>query len=219
MGEEAVSTIYTPVSAESLKKLKAGETVYLTGIVHTIRDAGYERLLAIISRGEVPPVEFRDMAVWHCGPIAKRTDGRWVVVAAGPTTSSRFTSAVAEVIRRLKVKIVIGKGPIGGEAVEALASEGGVYLASTGGAGAYYAGQVKGVESVHWMDLGMPAALWTLRVEGLGPLVVAVDSKGKDLFGDRGYMVEKEMRRLFRELGIDPSHNYVWWPRRRSYQI
>ncbi|MGC8849537.1 MAG: FumA C-terminus/TtdB family hydratase beta subunit, partial [Candidatus Bathyarchaeia archaeon] len=189
------------------------------GIVHTLRDAGYERLLEIMIKEAAPPVEFRDMAVWHCGPIARKVDGKWIVVAAGPTTSSRFTSAVAEVVRRLNVKIVIGKGPIGGLAAEALASEGGIYLASTGGTGAYYAGQVRGVESVHWMDLGMPAALWTLRVEGLGPLIVAVDSEGRDLFRERNCMVAEEVRRLFRELGVDPSHSYVWWPRRGDPRI
>ncbi|MEM2122643.1 MAG: FumA C-terminus/TtdB family hydratase beta subunit [Candidatus Bathyarchaeia archaeon] len=215
---ESENMIYTPASNEALKTLRIGDVVHLTGRVHTIRDAGYERLLTILSKGEAPPVEFEGMAIWHCGPITRKTDGRWTVLSAGPTTSSRFTSAVAEMVKRLKIRIIIGKGPMGDEAVRALASEGGVYLASTGGTGAYYASQIEEVESVHWLDLGMPAALWTVKVKGLGPLIVAVDSEGRDLFKDQRYMVEKRMRRLFKELGVDPSHNYVWWPRRKGFQ-
>jgi len=211
-------TIYTPASSEALKKLRVGDTAYLTGLVHTVRDSGYERLLNLTSKGGVPPVDFKGMAIWHCGPIVRKIGDKWVVVAAGSTTSSRFTSAVAEVVKRLKVKVVIGKGPMGGEAVEALASEGGVYLASTGGTGAYYASKIEAIESVHWTDLGIPAALWSMKVKKLGPLIVAVDGEGRDLFKDRRYMVDERARLLFKELGVDPSHSYVWWPRRQGFK-
>lgn len=216
MGREVEKEIFTPTSDEALNGLKVGDVVFLTGLIHTVRDAGYERLLDMISEDAALPVEFKGMAVWHCGPIARKANGRWVVVAAGPTTSSRFTSAIAEIVRKLKVKVIVGKGPIGGEAVEALASEKGVYLATTGGAAAYYASQVEEVESVHWMDLGMPAALWTLKVKGLGPLIVAVDGEGRDLFGDLRHKVEERIKGLYKELGIDSSHSYVWWPRRKG---
>ena len=216
MGREVEKEIFTPTSDEALNGLKVGDVVFLTGLIHTVRDAGYERLLDMISEDAALPVEFKGMAVWHCGPIARKANGRWVVVAAGPTTSSRFTSAIAEIVRKLKVKVIVGKGPIGGEAVEALASEKGVYLATTGGAAAYYASQVEEVESVHWMDLGMPAALWTLKVKGLGPLIVAVDGEGRDLFGDQRHKVEERIKGLYKELGIDSSHSYVWWPRRKG---
>ncbi|HSR12767.1 MAG TPA: fumarate hydratase C-terminal domain-containing protein, partial [Thermodesulfobacteriota bacterium] len=80
------------------------------------------------------------------------------------------------------VRLVIGKGFMGPDTSAALKTYGGAYAVTTGGTAAYYAEQIPEILGVHWPDLGMPAAVWVLRVKRLGPLVVALDSQGNNIF-------------------------------------
>lgn len=109
--------------------------------------------------------------------------------------------------------MVIGKGFMGPQVLEASAKFGAVYAHTAGGTAAYYASQIPEVREVHWLDLGMPAAVWVLRVERLGPLIVAMDSHGKNLFDDLQARADATLRKILQGHGIDPQHNYLWWPR------
>lgn len=116
------------------------------------------------------------LAMYHCGPIVVRRGGGWVVVSAGPTTSARMARETVEAARRLGVRMVIGKGGLGG--LEAVLEElGSVYLVFPGGAGSLAARAVKRVEAVYWLEeLGPAEAVWLLRVEGFGPLFPVTSS-------------------------------------------
>lgn len=108
--------------------------------------------------------------MYHCGPLAVRRGGGWVVVSAGPTTSARMAAETLEAVKRLSTPIVIGKGGLGGLEGE-LEALGAVYLVFPGGAGSLAASSVERVEAVYWLDdLGPAEAVWLLRVSGLGPL-------------------------------------------------
>jgi fumarate hydratase subunit beta len=142
------------------------------------------------------------LAVFHCGPIAKKEDNKWTVVAAGPTTSSRMEPFEADFIKNFKVRVVVGKGGMGQKTVDAMKNYGTVYGAFTGGAAVLAAKAIKNVKAVEWLDLGMPEALWILEVENFGPITVAIDSHGTNLFQIVQTRVDSNAKRIYKKHGI-----------------
>jgi fumarate hydratase subunit beta len=201
-----------PLREEEIRLLRAKDTVYVTGEVLTVRDMAYERILKALDSHEALPFSLQDKAIWHAGPITKQEGGKWKPVSVGSTTSSRFTGPASRLIEKMGVKMVIGKGFMGPQALEAFQKYGAVYAHTTGGTAAYYASQIPEIQAVHWLDLGMPAAVWVLKVKRLGPLIVAMDSHGKNIFDELQSRVDDSLKRIFRDLKIDPQHKYLWWP-------
>jgi len=214
-GESVTETrVQLPVSERDVRKLKVGDIVYVSGTVHTMRDMGHRRVIEMIKRGESPPFNLKNGALWHCGPIARKVNGKWEIVAAGPTSSSRFTELGARLVEELHVRLTIGKGTMGTAMINALKDVGGVYLVATGGCAALYAKKVVNVENVHWLDLGMPEATWVLRVDQLGPLIVGIDSEGNALAQIVLKDVRKRVEKIYEKENIDPKRTYVWWPKK-----
>ena len=198
-------TVYrlrTPVSEEEVRKLRVNDTVYLTGTVITARDAAHKRDLDYHKKGKPLPINLEGLVVFHCGPIIKKEDNRWRVVAAGPTTSVRMEPFEDELIRNFKVRVVVGKGGMGKKTVDAMKQYGAVYGAFTGGAAVLAAKAIKKVTGVEWSDLGMPEAMWSLEVEDFGPLTIAIDAHGNNLFETIKTKAEKEKQIIYRKLGI-----------------
>ncbi|RLG47377.1 MAG: fumarate hydratase [Thermoproteota archaeon] len=175
-------SLRTPLSEEDVRSLRAGDVVYLSGVVVTARDQAHRRALEIARSGRSLPVDLRGGAVYHCGPIARREGGEWRVYGFGPTTSARMEPVEAEFIERFGVRMVIGKGGMFERTEEAARRFGAVYAAFPGGASVLAVKSVRRVLEVHWLDLGMPEAMWVVEVEDLGPLVVAIDAHGRNLY-------------------------------------
>jgi len=171
----------TPLSKEAVLKLRAGDIVYVSGDIITARDRASLRILEMLRRGEKPPVELNGSIIYHCGPIVVEEDGSWRIIAAGPTTSARVNELTKEILAHLDVIGIMGKGGMSPEVKAALRGKG-IYLAYPGGAGALAAEMIKEVKGVYWKDLGMPEALWVLRVEDFGPLVVGIDAHGRSIY-------------------------------------
>ncbi|MDM7275258.1 MAG: FumA C-terminus/TtdB family hydratase beta subunit [Thermoprotei archaeon] len=193
----------TPLSEEDVRKLDIGDIVYVTGTVVTLRDAGHRRALELLARGEKLPVDLKDLVLYHAGPVVKKVDDRWEVVVIGPTTSTRMEVYEYEMIEKTGLRMVIGKGGMGPRTAEACKKYGAVYTIYPGGAAALQASQVKRVVGVHWLDLGIPDAMWILEVENLGPLTVVIDSKGRNLYDE----IYREARKridteIYPKLGI-----------------
>jgi fumarate hydratase subunit beta len=197
-----VYRLRTPVSEEEVRKLRVNDTVYLTGTVITARDAAHKRALDYHKKGKPLPINLEGLVVFHCGPIIKKEDNRWRVVAAGPTTSVRMEPFEDELIRNFKVRVVVGKGGMGKKTVDAMKQYGAVYGAFTGGAAVLAAKAIKKVTGVEWSDLGMPEAMWSLEVEDFGPLTIAIDAHGNNLFETIKTKAEKEKQIIYRKLGI-----------------
>ncbi len=170
-----------PAVEETLRSLKLGDVVYLTGILVTMRDRAHLRALEYLSKGQMLPFKLRGKAVYHCGPLAKYEAGRWRVLSAGPTTSLRLEGLMEKIIELLGVQVIVGKGGVGEGTRRALRGRG-IYLAFPGGAGALAAKSIEEVEEVYWLDLGMAEAVWVLKVREFGPCIVAVDVKGNTLY-------------------------------------
>lgn len=167
----------TPLKKGDVEKLRCGDLVTISGTVVTARDKVYKRVVS----GEKPPTDLRGGAVYHCGPLARRTVEGWQVLSAGPTTSARLDRMQGDFIRSTGVRALIGKGGVGDDVVKEICQLGCIYLAFPGGAGALAASQVEKVEKITWEELG-PEAIWILRVRNFGPSVVAVDLWGNNLF-------------------------------------
>lgn len=171
-----MNNITVPVT-EDLTQFKAGDVIYLTGNILTARDQAHKRILE-----EGSPKDLEGVALFHAGPIIKELDdGSYEMVAVGPTTSMRMNPYQAGVIA-LGSKIVIGKGGMDDTVREALVENKALYVVATGGCAALYVDAVKEIESVDWLDLGMPEAMWNLKVEKFGPLIVAMDAHGNSLY-------------------------------------
>jgi fumarate hydratase class I len=119
-----------PYTEENVRALKIGDMVHVTGVVYTGRDAVHKYL----HEGGKPPVAFENQMIYHCGPVVIKEKGKWVVKAAGPTTSIREEPYQAHLIEKYKLRAVIGKGGMGPKTLEACATFGCVYLHAVGGA-------------------------------------------------------------------------------------
>ena len=169
--------ISVPASEQELKKLKAGDSVLLSGTVYTARDAAHKRICECLDRGERPPFDLNGSAVYYVGPTPEH-DG-CCIGSAGPTTSGRM-DAYSPRLLDAGLKIMIGKGNRSDEVVRSMIRNGAVYLAAIGGAGALMAASIEEAELVCWEELGCEAVR-RLTVKDM-PLTVAIDSEGNDLY-------------------------------------
>jgi fumarate hydratase subunit beta len=192
----------TPISEEEVRKLRIRDTIFITGTIVTARDAAHRRALEFHKKRKKLPVNLEGLALFHCGPIAKKEGDSWRVVAAGPTTSARMDIFEDEFIKNFKVRIVVGKGGMGKKTTDAMKRYGAVYGALTGGAAVLAAKSIKQVKSVEWIDLGMPEAMWVLEVENFGPLIVAIDTHGNNLFAYVQSKVYAEKQKIYLKLGL-----------------
>lgn len=193
----------TPISDEDIRKLKVGDIIYLSGIIVTARDAAHNRALSILNSGKPLPIDLRGLAVYHCGPVVDKKDGEWVIVVAGPTTSTRMDALEYDFIEKTGVKMVIGKGGMGNRTVEACRKFGAVYTIFTGGAAVLAAKGMKRVLDVYWLDLGIPEALWVIEVDKFGPLMVTIDSHGNNFYDSINKEVYKRLREeIYPKIGV-----------------
>jgi fumarate hydratase subunit beta len=200
----AVYKFKTPILEEEIRKLKVNDVLYVTGTIVTARDQAHRRALEYFKQGKPLPINLEGLAVFHCGPVVSKEGEKWIAVAAGPTTSTRMDIFEDEFIKNFKVRVVIGKGGMGKKTTDAMAKYGAVYGAFTGGAAILAARAIKNVKSVEWLDLGTPEAMWIFEVEEFGPLAVAIDSHGNNIFMDVQKKVEENKQKIYQKLGLLP---------------
>jgi len=181
-GQDVPHHLTTPLTQDDIMELQAGDIVYLSGTIYTARDEAHLRILELTNEDKPLPFDLEGAALYHCGPLMQKDKGGWRTVAAGPTTSARMTDMTPQVLDNYNIRAIIGKG--GMKNIAPVLEDRCVYLAYTGGCAALAVDMIKGVRDVHWLDLGMPEAVWVLEVENFGPLIVGVDARGRDLYGE-----------------------------------
>lgn len=187
-------TLTTPISDQEIESLSVGDIFYLSGHLITGRDDVHQR---VIKQGLELPVDLNGGAIFHAGPIMQqRTDepGKYEVISIGPTTSMRMEKYEKEFIEKTGVRLIIGKGGMGPKTTEACVNGRAVHAVFPGGCAVLAARCVEEVEDVKWLDLGMPEAMWVMRVRRFGPLIVSIDIRGNNLF--------EHNRKLFEERKI-----------------
>src|SRR5579859_6380611 len=170
----------TPVSETTIRSLKVGDEVAVSGVLFTGRDAVHKYLH---EGGQLPSgVHLQGGVLYHCGPvIIKDEQGQWRCVAAGPTTSIREEPYQWQIIRDFGLRGVIGKGGMGEKPLASCKEYGCAYLHAIGGAAQVLAECVERVPNVYLMDkFGAPEAIWQFEVVDF-PAVVTMDSHGNSL--------------------------------------
>src|SRR6187455_3450754 len=168
----------TPLSEADARKLRINDTVTLRGTLYGIRDATQ---IHMFDRGRKTRFDMTGHAVIHTAPNVRKTATGYEPVCVGTTTSDRMERFTRPLMQQYGVRLIIGKGGLRQESLAAFGQLGGVYLAIIGGTAALETTWVEAIEDVDLDDLN-PESLWKFRVNGFGPLLVAMDSHGESLY-------------------------------------
>ena len=174
----------TPVTEAQVRALVVGDTVTLERTLYGIRDA---TLIAMFDRARATRFDLSGHAVLHTAPNVRKVERSaanpvgYAPLCVGTTTSQRMERFTRLLLARTGVRVIIGKGGMGKDTLDAFREFGGVYLAVVGGAAALETTWVEAIEDVDLDDLH-PESLWRFRVKGFGPLLVAMDSRGGSLY-------------------------------------
>ncbi len=188
-----------PLDEAQVRALRVGDSVTLDGTVYGLRDA---TLIRMFDQGVASPVDLACAVVLHTAPnVVRDPDGRYRPLSVGTTTSMRMDRFTRPLLERCGARAIIGKGGLGRESLAAFRERGGVYLAITGGAAALETTQIAAIEGVWWEDL-LPESLWRFRVRGLGPLTVAMDAQGGDLYAEVLAEARSRLDRIYAKLGL-----------------
>ncbi len=169
--------ISVPLTDEVAGSLRAGDYVYLTGVIYTARDAAHKRMYEALEQGKELPFDMRNNVIYYMGPSPAR-EGR-PIGSAGPTTASRMDK-YAPALLDLGLKGMIGKGKRNQAVKDAIVRNGAVYFAAVGGAGALLSRSIISSEVIAYDDLGTEA-IRKLEVKDF-PVTVVMDSVGNDLY-------------------------------------
>lgn len=174
-----------PFSPEEARELRAGESVLLSGVIYTARDAAHKRLCELLAQGKPLPIDIKNATIYYVGPTPAK-EGR-AIGSAGPTTAYRM-DAYSPMLIAAGETGMIGKGKRGAEVIEAMKKSGAVYFGAIGGAGALLSHCIKKAEIVAYEDLEAEA-LRRLEVEDF-PVTVVIDSLGNNLYeeGRKAYL-------------------------------
>jgi fumarate hydratase subunit beta len=169
--------IKSPLDEETIKKLKAGDQVFISGVIYTARDAAHKRLIEALDKGEKLPFDLTNQTVYYMGPSPAKPGQ--VIGSAGPTTSGRMDS-YAPRLMAAGLKGMIGKGNRSPAVKDAIKKYKAIYFAAIGGAGALISKSIKKAEVIAYEDLGAEA-IRRLEVENF-PVTVINDIYGGDLY-------------------------------------
>ena len=179
--------ITTPFTREAARKLRAGDSCLISGVIYTARDAAHKRLCDLVEEGKSLPLDIKDSIIYFVGPTPAKPGQ--AIGSAGPTTSYRM-DAYSPTLISLGLTGMIGKGKRGPEVVQAMQNHGAVYFGAIGGCGALLSRCIKKAEVVAYDDLGAEA-IRRLEVENF-PAIVIIDSLGNNLYqsGREDYLAQ-----------------------------
>lgn len=169
--------ITAPLTEGVIKTLRAGESVLISGIIYTARDAAHERMTRNFKNGEPFPIDLKNQVIYYAGPCPAKPGE--VIGSCGPTTAGRM-DAYTPLLLDNGLGAMIGKGARSEAVVEAMKRNGAVYFGAIGGAGALIAESIKKAEVIAYEDLGTEA-IRRLEVVDF-PAVVLTDCEGNDLY-------------------------------------
>lgn len=177
--------ITTPLTEEKVKDLRAGDSVLISGVIYTSRDAGHKRLVDLIEAGKKLPIDVKDAIIYYVGPTPTKPGQAFG--SGGPTTSYRMDPYAPKLLD-IGLKGMIGKGLRSTEVIESMKKNKAVYFGAIGGAAALIGKSVQKAEIVCYEDLGAEA-LRRLEVKDF-PAVVVIDSEGNNLYeeGQKAYL-------------------------------
>jgi L(+)-tartrate dehydratase beta subunit len=194
----------TPVSENEVRRLCIEDTVTLNGTLFGIRDATQ---IHMFDRGRKTRFDLAGHAVIHTAPNVRKVPksaehpAGYAPICIGTTTSDRMERFTGPLMQQYGVRMLIGKGGLRADSLKAFAQFGGVYLAIIGGTAALETTWIEAIEDVDLDDLH-PESLWKFRVNGFGPLLVAMDSHGESLYSRVNAEARARRAEALRRLGV-----------------
>lgn len=181
-----IKRISTPLTDEKVKDLKVGDSILLSGVIYTARDAAHKRLVELLDEGKELPIDIKDSIIYFVGPSP--TKPGYAIGSAGPTTSYRM-DAYSPRLLELGLKGMIGKGKRNKDVVDSMIKNTAVYFGAIGGAAALIARSITKCDIVAYEDLGAEA-IRRLEIKDM-PLTVVIDSEGNNLYeiGRKEYLI------------------------------
>jgi L(+)-tartrate dehydratase beta subunit len=188
----------TPLSNDDVRKLHVDDTVTLKGTLFGIRDATQ---IHMFDRGRKTRFDLRGHAVIHTAPNVRKTASGYEPICVGTTTSDRMERFTRPLMQQYGVRLVIGKGGLREDSLKSFGEMGGAYLAVIGGTAALETTWIEAIEDVDLDDLH-PESLWKFRVNGFGPLLVAMDSHGESLYSRVRTAAQQKRAEALKRLGV-----------------
>jgi len=178
-----IHDLVLPLAPERARLLAVGDMVRLTGqVTVSIGIPTHKRMAEMVERGEPLPVDLHHGAFFHLSTYVRDTTGGPVPLYINPSTSTRYNAWMPDLVRRLGLTLVGGKGGLDAESVAALKEVGCVYLSFLGGGSPLLSRALRTVVSSHWNEYISQFRLLTLDVDALGPATVAIDAHGNSLY-------------------------------------
>jgi L(+)-tartrate dehydratase beta subunit len=187
-----------PVTEEQVRKLRVNDTVTLNGTLYGIRDATQ---IHMFDRGRRTRFDMAGHAVIHTAPNVRKTPTGYDPVCVGTTTSDRMERFTRPLMQQYAVRLIIGKGGLREDSLKSFSEMGGAYLAIIGGTAALETTWIEAIEDVDLDDLH-PESLWKFRVNGFGPLLVAMDSHGASLYSKIRTAAQQRRAEALKRLGV-----------------
>ena len=188
----------TPLSDADARKLRVDDTVTLHGTLYGIRDATQ---IHMFDRGRRTRFDMAGHAVIHTAPNVRKTESGYEPVCVGTTTSDRMERFTRPLMQQYGVRLIIGKGGLREDSLKSFSEMGGAYLAIIGGTAALETTWIEAIEDVDLDDLN-PESLWKFRVNGFGPLLVAMDSHGASLYSNIKTAAQQRRAAALKRLGV-----------------
>lgn len=189
----------TPLTEADVRRVSAGDSVYLDGVVFGVRDAN---LIRIFDQSVPPPVKWHGAALLHTAPnIKKIGPGKYESLCVGTTTSMRMDRFTEPLLRDHGVRAILGKGGLSAKSAEMMQQYGAIYLSVTGGAAAMQTLQMEEIEAVYWEDL-LPEGIFQFRVKDFGPWTVGIDARGRNLQDEVQSAAKAKMGDLLAKMGV-----------------
>lgn len=197
--ENGKKKLITPVSEEDLAGIKIGDIIYLSGDLTTCRDVAHRR---VVEEGRQIPVDVRDAAILHAGPIIRPLEnGGYEMVSVGPTTSMRMEKFEYDFVKLTGVRVIVGKGGMKENTERACREFGAIHCVFPAGNAVVAATEVEEIVEAQWKDLGMPETLWHCRVKEFGPLIVSIDAAGNNYFEEKKIEYNKRKEEQIEKIG------------------
>ena len=188
----------TPISEQQARALRVDDTVTLHSTLYGIRDATQ---IHMFDRGRRTRFDMAGHAVIHTAPNVRKTETGYEPVCVGTTTSDRMERFTRPLMQQYGVRLIIGKGGLREDSLKSFAEMGGAYLAIIGGTAALETTWIEAIEDVDLDDLN-PESLWKFRVNGFGPLLVAMDSHGASLYAKIRTAAQQRRAEALKRLGV-----------------
>jgi len=193
-----------PVTEQQVRQVRVNDTVTLNKTLYGIRDATQ---IHMFDHGRKTRFDLRGHAVVHTAPNVKwvgetkAAPSGYESICIGTTTSARMERFTRPLMEQYGVRIIIGKGGLFAASQSAFKDVGGIYLAVVGGAAALETTWIEQIEEVDLDDLN-PESLWKFRINGFGPLLVAMDSHGGNLYTEVNKSARNNRAEVLAALGV-----------------